>query len=199
MNGPMLLEEALSIVDTAENNFYRPIMYNIIKDFYQVILIFSLTLLGGFQQVSASPIGQPVIALSVIACKQAFLLELFANGLVEYRGFSQAKGTHETQISQIELNSLLKKFDESGFISADNREKLSSFDDIPREAIRFRQGDHESTVYYPNGSKNPLIKNLDHEIIKLSKADQWISEINLYGCQPNTKLAFHYSDIKIPQ
>ncbi|NOS75997.1 MAG: hypothetical protein HOP36_15970 [Methyloglobulus sp.] len=94
---------------------------------------------------------------------------------------------------------MLKKFDESGFISADNRD-VFPLNDMPREAIRYQQGEHQTTIYYPNGSTNPLIKKLDLEIIKITKIDKWIPKIKLHGCYPpNTRLGFYYKDLKTEQ
>lgn len=186
-----------------ENNFYKAIMYMIIKCFNRLMSAFLLMLLYGcgFRHGLANPSTQPIISHSVIGCKQIFLLQIFANGQVEYIGYKPKMPTvkHQTQISQSKLNALLKKIEDSDIESAENRKELISFIDMPREAIRFRRGDVDATVFFSIFTNNPSIEKLIDEIIFTTKAEQWVLEPHRYGCHPNASLGFFFNRLKTLQ
>jgi len=194
MNGSMRKEPTPSIMHMTETN----VMVNSNKYLNRLILVILLTPLVGIQPALANRIGQPIITLSVTGCQQFFLLQIFENGQVEYRDFfyKKTKGKNKTQLSTTELNALLKKFNDADFISADNRYMPTGGHGMHREAIQFRQGDRESTVFWPDTSKNPIIKQLDLDIIKATRLEKWIPKINAFGCPPNSQLIFFFKDLK---
>jgi len=144
---------------------------NLIKPLTCFFLFITLTVLINITGL-ASPIGQPVIALSRMGCSGNFLLEIYQNGQVELRLVSMGKQKH--RISQHTLEELTNKFDKANFMAADNREPYQ--DVITGDAIRFRQGARVATVVYASDKKDPLIKELANEILQATKLNKIIEQ-----------------------
>jgi hypothetical protein len=146
-----------------------------------------LALLNCLHPATATPsFGQPIIASAVTDCKKSYLIQIYENGRVEYRGTWGVKtlGRRESQISQPALEALLKKFDEFGFAS-DNRVDLPSLgnDHGPMEAIRLNRGDQTMTFFNTQITRRPLLPKLRSEIMRATKADQWVDNPDRAICR----------------
>lgn len=156
--------------------------------FNQIILF---VFLNSLYPAVARPIEQPIIASSVTDCKTAYLIQIFKDGSVEYRGRYGVKaiGRNRTHINQQTLNALLKKFEDADFVEEANR--LAK---LPvkhhrygiREAIQLHQEEvnaivFNTDIYY---DKNPLLGMLRFDIIHATKAEQWVGrDSSLSACQ----------------
>ncbi|MFI3156851.1 MAG: hypothetical protein QX199_11915 [Methylococcaceae bacterium] len=175
--------------------------------FNQILL---LSVLSSLHPTVAGSFGQPIITSALTDCEKYYLIQIFESGRVEYRGGWGVKtlGRRETQISQQALAALLKKFDEAGPITSDDREKLPSMNRIhgPTAAIRLRYGSRDLTFYglgirnsTYQPSKRPTLtwfQMLRQEIIHTTKADQWVTNPNRGICPEKHDIRINYLKIK---
>lgn len=169
------------------------------KCFNQILLC---VVLSSLHPAVAGSFGQPVITSALTDCEKYYLIQIFENGRVEYRGGWGVKtlGRRETQISQQALEALLKKFDEAGFITSDDREDLPAMNRIhgPMEAIRLRHGDRDLTFYeYGKKPSRTWFEMLQREIIRTTKADRWVTNPKRGLCLE--KHAIRINNLKIKQ
>jgi hypothetical protein len=171
----------------------------IINKFKRLIQMLLLAALSGLHPATASLLDQPVITLSLTDCEKAYLVRIFENGRVEYRGGRNVKipGRHESQISKPALEALLKKFDAAN-ITADDRENLPSMSrrNGPNQAIRLRHDNLDITYFVTqNRISNARFAMLKQEIMRTTKADKWLFDPNFGRCLE--RHAIRINDLKI--
>lgn len=121
----------------------------------------------------------PAISLGVMHCGQTYLVQLFDNGLVEYRGLRGVKavGRRKTVVKSSIINGLLEQAENSGFFLTDNRINLPRYEGFPRTAIRIEQG--EKTVTLLNANSALSMKD---EILKIQDISKWVGKESQKGC-----------------
>jgi hypothetical protein len=159
--------------------------------FIQSILIAALLILNGVHSVFANPVEQPVVAFAVTYCHSVYLIRLFENGKIEYRGSYGVRtlGKHEAQITPQAVKELLKKLtDVGGFAVIDDRINLPSFPESKDEALYLRQGNKVAiffNVFFSNGYSltNPLFPLLRNETLRAVNIKQWLDDTGLRSCR----------------
>jgi hypothetical protein len=179
------------------------ILFNIIHKFNCFSRVLLFIVLNSLLSAIAKPIGQPIIASAVTDCKKAYLIQIFENGSVEYRGGYGVKaiGKRKTHINKQILKALLKKFENAGFVQAANLVELPAWNRHRRglqEAIRLRQGEREAIFFNADRSINPLITALRSDIIHATKAERWVTDNDpVYSCLG--EYAINFNEIKLIQ
>jgi len=119
-----------------------------VKDFNQLVLLAFLVLL---QPVKAGLLDPPVISYSVTDCRRSYLVQLFDDGRIEYRGGAgvKSRGWHTVHTSPQAVQAILKKIDGDPIFTSDDRENLPAWNnrDIGMAAIRIRQANRYLTFF----------------------------------------------------
>jgi hypothetical protein len=186
----------------------------------QLIQLILLGILSVFQSVAANLLDPPVITLSSTDCNKAYMVQIFEDGRVEYRGGFGVKvrDWRYTHIARELVAALLKKFDDLDLAALEDREDLpgNGLREHGLTAIRLNDGNRQFTSF---GGKNgtPLYlgimsidelrnnhKNLDLtfallqlEIIRITNLQQWVSDPTLSVCR--NRYSISISDLKINQ
>lgn len=149
--------------------------------------------------VSANSI-QPIITVALADCKKAFLIQIFENGRVEYRGTYGVKktGIHDEQLSQEELEKLVNTIKEKR-LEWHDRPGLP--DTLFREAIRFRQNEEQFTFLGEYKRSDPVIALLRREIVRVTNTGRWIGDPELShdadaGCLEKQAIIFKQLKVK---
>ena len=128
--------------------------------------------------------NEPTVSFSHIYCGQAYLLQLFEDGQVEYRGLYGVKilGTRSNKISEEALNRLLRKAEDSGLFLVDDRLDLPLIQRaMPENGIRINKGDKSTTLFNINSYNKRFIPLLN-DFIKITKLEQLTGKIRKNGC-----------------
>lgn len=165
------------------------------KHFIQMLL---LATLSSLHPAVANLLDPPVITLSHTVCDKAYLVRIFENGQVEYRGGYGVKipGMRESQISRTAIEALLKKFDVENIVS-DDRENLSIKQNlyVTEVAIRLRHDNRDFTFYSHGETYKANFQRLAQEIVRATKADIWITDTKRYRCYDHRSLIIN--DLKM--
>jgi hypothetical protein len=155
--------------------------------------VFLWIILNSFHSAFSKPIEQPVIVFVATDCTKAYLIRVFENGKIEYRGAYGVKtiGKHEAKINQKTVKALLKKLEEVGsFEVADDRTRLPFLTERNsegvKEAIHFSK-DNKTAVFFMVGGMsfkdtNPLFNTLRNEIFRVVNINQWLVYTNPTYC-----------------
>jgi len=151
-------------------------------------LVFLWIVLNSFHSAIAQSIKQPIIVFAVTDCEKAYLIRVFENGKVEYRGAYGVKtlGQHEVQISQQKVKNLLKQIETTGaFNVTDDQIRLPlsnyRYKGGIKEVIYLRQGHktatffHQGAAFFSVSKANPLFSVLQKIILKETNAEQWVT------------------------
>jgi hypothetical protein len=181
-----------------------------IKRFAQLLLLGIFCVL---QPVMAGLLDPPVITLSLTDCEKAYMVQIFEDGRVEYRGGFGVKvqGWRDAHVNPQDVAALLKKFDEAGAATWDDREDLPGMRirEHGLTAIHLHKGDRELTsfggkhgtpLYLGIMSVDELRRNhknlnvtfalLQLEIIRITNLQQWVLD-------PTQSLCLNGSAIRI--
>jgi hypothetical protein len=135
--------------------------YKFIKHITRPLL---LIILSGLQPVMAGLLDPPVITLSVVDCKKAYMVQIFEDGRVEYRGgFGvKAEGWHNANINSQDVTSLLKKFKKIDSIQLENREDLPGVNSRKHglTVIQLNQNGSKLTFYAGGKLGSPLLSGI---------------------------------------
>jgi hypothetical protein len=165
-------------------------------------LVFLWIALNSFHSAIAQSIKQPIIVFAVTDCEKAYLIRVFENGKVEYRGAYGVKtlGQHESKITQEKVKDLLKQIEFAGAFSVvDDQIRLSSFNNSDRggikEAIYLRQGHRTATFFHYGLSTfsvskaSPLFFALQKIILKETNAERWVNYTESVVCWESDTIA----------
>jgi hypothetical protein len=169
--------------------------------FKQRIAIAVLLILNSVHSAFANPIEQPVVAFAVTYCHSAYLIRLFENGTIEYRGSYGVRtlGKREAKITPQAVKELLKKLTDAGaFTVTDDRMNSPSFPgEIKDEALYLRQGNKTALFFNgffnnPNDSEtNPLFPLLRNETLRAVNIKQWLDDAGLSSCKNSDGPTFY--------
>ena len=181
---------------------------------FQLLLLVSLCVL---KQANAGLLDPPVITLSLIDCEKAYMVQIFEDGRVEYRGGFGVKtrGWRNAQINPHDVAALSKKFKES----VNSKFLIENREDLPGMAIRehgltvlelnqdeikrtFESGGKHGSPLFggimsidklrrnQNKSLNVTFALLQLEIIRITKLQQWVSDPTQNFCREGTNIRF---------
>jgi len=117
------------------------------KHINQLVLV---VFLGLLQPVKAGLLDPPVISYSVTDCRKSYLVQLFEDGRIEYRGGTDVKtrGWQTGHTSPQAVQAILKKIDADPIFATDDRENLpAKTRDHGMSAIHIRQANRDMTFY----------------------------------------------------
>lgn len=141
--------------------------------------------------------SEPIVSYSHIYCGQAYLLQLFEDGQVEYRGLYGVKllGKRSNKISEEALNKLLIKAEDSGFFLVDDRLDLPLRQRaMPKNGIRIKKGDKSTTLFNINSYNKKFMPILD-DFIKITKSEQLTGKIR-DGCSHDEFIRYKFIKIQ---
>ncbi|MDP1614768.1 MAG: DUF6438 domain-containing protein [Methylococcales bacterium] len=152
------------------------------KYFIQPLLLASLCIL---KPAIAGLLDPPVITLSLIDCEKAYMVQIFEDGRVEYRGgFGvKTKGWHNANINPQDVVSLMKKIKETTSPASNDRENLPILDlGAASIAIRVRQESCYLTYFSTGDNSKSKFPILQQAIIKATNLVQWVNDPTLGHC-----------------
>lgn len=149
--------------------------------------------LSSLHPAVAGSFGQPIITSAITDCEKNYLIQIFENGRVEYRGAWGVKtlGRRETQVSQQALAALLKKIEDVGSLLEQGQTELPLT--LYMETILLHQHDREVVFR----GRSSLWDKLRVEIIRTVKLERWIDDPNRALCLENH--AIRINNLKIKQ
>ena len=110
-----------------------------------------IVLLNFIPSVNAGLLDPPVISYSITDCRRSYLVQLFDDGRIEYRGGAgvKSRGWHTGHISPQAVQTILKKINSNPIFTSDDRENLPRWNnrDIGMAAIRIRQANQYLTFF----------------------------------------------------
>lgn len=110
-----------------------------------------IVLLNFIPSVKAGLLDPPAISYSITDCRRSYLVQLFDDGRIEYRGGAgvKARGWQTTHTSPQSIQAILKKIDADPIFTTDDRENLPAWNnrDIGMAAIRIRQTNRYLTFF----------------------------------------------------
>ncbi len=155
--------------------------------------VFLWIILNSFHSAFSQSVEQPIIVFAATDCTKAYLIRIFENGKIEYRGAYGVKtiGKREAQINQQAVKRLFKKLEEVGsFRVADDRTRLPFLtqrnSEGVKEAIHLSK-DNKTAVFFMTGGMsfkdtNPLFNTLRNEIFRVVNINQWLIYTNPTYC-----------------
>ncbi|MGZ3814786.1 MAG: hypothetical protein ACXVA0_23840 [Mucilaginibacter sp.] len=160
------------------------------KRFNRILLLFALSSL---HPGVAGSFGQPTITSALTDCEKYYLIQIFENGRVEYRGGwgVKALGRRQTQISQQALTALLKKIESTESLLREVQTELPAT--LYMQVILLHQHDREVALR----GDSSLIDKLRIEIIRMAKLERWIGDLNRAICLEHH--AIRVNNLKIKQ
>jgi hypothetical protein len=143
--------------------------------------------------VYADTFQKPAVSFATTDCNAAYLINLFENGAVEYRGAYGVKtlGKHEGRITPQAVKLLLKRFEEIGSFTTEDDSDSILDGHLVGQVIYIHQNDkvvffdyrHNVSDYKYSIAHNLLFQSLKEEFLKAVNAKQWFDYANLSACE----------------